>query len=269
MFLKEKKKRINLMKEKLDITASIVLYNEDLKELTKAVNCFLDSSLKKKLFLIDNTPNKKFKGIFKQKEVAYIGVGKNIGFGAAHNIIIDKIKNSSKFHLILNPDVSFKKDVLPNLINQLEIDTTIAMIAPKILFPNNTHQYSCRRYPSPVELLARRFAFLNPIFKATIFNGTYRDKNLDKPLYAAYITGCFHLYKTPDFVALQGFDERYFLYMEDVDICKKIDVLGKKKLYFPKEEVIHVLKQGSSKNIHLFFRHTSSAIKYFLKWGVN
>jgi GT2 family glycosyltransferase len=55
--------------------------------------------------------------------------------------------------------------------------------------------------------------------------------------------------------------------MEDVDICKKIDALGKKKLYYPKEEIIHVLKQGSSKNIHLFFRHTSSAIKYFLKWG--
>ena len=55
--------------------------------------------------------------------------------------------------------------------------------------------------------------------------------------------------------------------MEDVDICRKIDALGKKKLYFPQEEIVHVLKQGSSKNLKLFFRHTSSAIKYFLKWG--
>ena len=87
--------------------------------------------------------------------------------------------------------------------------------------------------------------------------------------FAEYITGCFHLYKTNDFVALNGFDERYFLYMEDVDICKKIDDLGKKKLYFPQEEIIHVLKQGSSKNIKLFIIHASSAIKYFLKWGFN
>ena len=56
--------------------------------------------------------------------------------------------------------------------------------------------------------------------------------------------------------------------MEDVDICKKIDALEKKKLYYPKEEIIHVLKQGSSKNLKLFFRHTSSAKKYFLKWGI-
>jgi GT2 family glycosyltransferase len=263
------KTHINSMKEKLDITGSIVLYNENLAELKKTIDCFLNIPLNKKLYLIDNTPKSIFANVFRQKEVEYIGVGKNIGFGAGHNIIIDKIKNNSKFHLILNPDVSFKKDVISNLINQLEIDTTVAMIAPKILFPNKTHQYSCRRYPSPAELLARRFAFLRPILKATIFKGTYRDKNLEKPFYAAYITGCFHLYKTSDFVAIQGFDERYFLYMEDVDICKKIDIIGKKKLYYPKEKIIHVLKQGSSKSFKLFIRHTSSAIKYFLKWGFN
>ena len=70
-----------------------------------------------------------------------------------------------------------------------------------------------------------------------------------------------------DFIALNGFDERYFLYMEDVDICKKIDLLGKKKLYYPQEQIIHILKQGSLKNANLFFSHLSSAIKYFLKWG--
>jgi GT2 family glycosyltransferase len=256
------------MKEKLDITASIVLYNEDITELTKTVACFLNISLNKKLFLIDNTPNKQFKGIFNQEEVIYIAVGKNIGFGAGHNVIINKIKSASKFHLILNPDVSFKAAVITNLISELENDKTLAMIAPKVLFPNKTHQYSCRRYPSVSELLARRFIFLKPFFKSVVLQGTYRDKNLNNPFFAEYITGCFHLYKTTDFVALQGFDDRYFLYMEDVDICKKIDALGKKKLYYPNEEIIHVLKQGSSNNLKLFLRHTSSAVKYFLKWGV-
>lgn len=256
------------MAEKLDITASIVLYNEDLNELTKTVNCFLKIPLNKKLYLIDNTLNKEFKGIFNKKEVTYIAVGKNIGFGAGHNIILNKIKNQSKYHLILNPDVSFKPSVIPNLIIQLEKDKTLAMIAPKVLFPNGEHQNSCRRYPSVSELLARRFTFLRPLFKSGILKGIYSDKNLNQPFFAEYITGCFHLYNTPDFVNLNGFDERYFLYMEDVDICKKIDVLGKKKRYYPKEEIIHVLKQGSSKNLKLFFRHTTSAKKYFLKWGV-
>ncbi|KGL62079.1 glycosyltransferase [Polaribacter sp. Hel1_85] len=255
------------MKERLGITVSIVLYNEDLEELTKTINCFLNIPISKKLYLIDNSGSSTLKQKFKQKEIEYITVGKNIGFGAGHNMILDKIKLNSRYHLILNPDVIFSPSVIPNLILELGKNENISMIAPKVLFPDGQHQYSCRRYPLVSELLARRFTFLNPIFKRKIFEGQYKDRNLSEDFFVEYITGCFHLYKTDDFVKLKGFDERYFLYMEDVDICKKIDGLGKKKLYYPKEEIIHVLKQGSSKDIKLFLLHISSAIKYFLKWG--
>ncbi|MCL7752807.1 glycosyl transferase family 2 [Polaribacter sp. Z022] len=256
-----------MMKEKLDITASIVLYNENLEELKKTIKCFLNVPLKKKLILIDNTSNTLFKNSFKHPDIEYFGVGKNIGFGAGHNLSINKIKNASNFHLILNPDVTFKKDIINNLILELERNKEVAMIAPKVLFPNGNHQYSCRRYPSISELFARRFSFLKPVYKKTIYKGQYRDRDLNKAFFVDYITGCFHLYRTSDFVSLKGFDERYFLYMEDVDICKKIDSFGKKKLYFPQVEITHVLKQGSSKSFRLFFRHATSAFKYFLKWG--
>lgn len=255
------------MKEKLDISASIVLYKEDIDELTKTIQCFLSTPISKKLFLVDNTENKQFENIFHQKEVEYIAIGKNIGFGAGHNSIIDKIKNVSNNHLILNPDVNFKPHVIPNLIAKLNRHEIVSMIAPKVLFPNGMHQYSCRRYPRIPELLARRFTFMEPFFKSLINKGKYQDKELESSFFADYITGCFHLYKTNDFVRLGGFDKRYFLYMEDVDICKKIENMDKQKLYYPKEEITHVLKQGSSKDFNLFLKHISSAIKYYLKWG--
>ncbi|MCG1035344.1 glycosyltransferase [Polaribacter sargassicola] len=255
------------MIEKLDITVSIVLYNENLEELTNTINCFLSIPLKKKLYLIDNTEEKKFKNLYKEKVVEYIAVGKNIGFGPGHNVVISKIKEASKFHLVLNPDVSFKPTVIPNLISALDKKDNVSMIAPKVLFPNGEHQYSCRRFPLISELLVRRFSFLQPLFKSTKLKGQYKDKDLNSPFFVEWVTGCFHLYKTEDFINLQGFDERYFLYMEDVDICKRIEESGKKTIYFPNEEIVHVLKQGSSKNIKLFFRHSTSAIKYFLKWG--
>jgi len=254
------------MVEKLDITVSIVLFNEDLEELTNTINCFLSIPLNKKLYLIDNSQEQLVKGHFKHKEIEYIGVGKNIGFGAGHNVVLSKIKETSKFHLVLNPDVSFKPSVLPNLISALKKEDCVSMIAPKVLFPNGKHQYSCRRFPLISELLVRRFTFLQPLFSSTKFKGQYKDKDLNNPFFVEWVTGCFHLYKTSDFVALQGFDERYFLYMEDVDVCKRIDELSKKIIYYPNEEIVHVLKQGSSKNIKLFFRHATSAIKYFLKW---
>jgi GT2 family glycosyltransferase len=255
------------MKENIIITGSIVLFKENLTDLHKAIECFLAIPPKKKLYLIDNTPSRFFEYVFVNQQIEYIAVEENIGFGSAHNRILDKIKQTSKFHLILNPDVSFNLGVISNLIKELENNKDVAMIAPKVLFPNGKHQYSCRRYPSISELIARRFAVLKPIFKTVILKGEYRERDLQEPFFAEYITGCFQLYRTEDFIQLNGFDERYFLYMEDVDICKKIDLLEKKKLYFPQEEIIHVLKQGSSKSIELFLRHTSSAFKYFYKWG--
>jgi len=255
-----------LTSSKVKISASIVLYKEDLNELKKTVTSFLQTNVSKKLYLIDNTPNKQFKNIFKQQEIEYMGVGKNIGFGAAHNKILEKIKNYSDFHLVLNPDVTFSKKTIPNLIVQLEANEKISMIAPKVLFPNDDHQFSCRRYPTILELFARRILVFKSVFKKTIDNGIYKDRNLKKPFFVEYLTGCFQLYKTADFITLKGFDERYFLYMEDVDICKKIDTLGKLKLFYPNEEIKHVLKKGSEKSVKLFFRHTFSVVKYFRKW---
>lgn len=254
------------MKEVL-ISASIVIYEESLSDLYKTIECFLSIPFEKKLYLIDNTSSKFFEYVFVNQNIEYIAVKENIGFGSAHNKIINKIKNLSKYHLILNPDVSFKPNVISNLIKELEKDKTIAMIAPKVLFLDGKHQYSCRRYPNIIELIVRRFPFLKSFFKNIIHKGEYRDKDLTKPFYAEYLTGCFQLYNTKDFLDLNGFDERYFLYMEDVDICKKIDEIQKRKLYYPKEEITHILKQGSLKKINLFFQHLSSAIKYFLKWA--
>jgi GT2 family glycosyltransferase len=255
------------MEEKFIVTGSIILFEENLSDLQKTIDSFLQIPFSKKLFLIDNTETKFYEYVFVDDNIEYIAIEKNIGFGSAHNKIISIIKNFSDYHLILNPDVSFKPSVIPNLINELKKDENISMIAPKVLFPNGEHQFSCRKYPTVLELIIRRFTLFKPLFNSIIYKGEYRNQNLNKPFLADYLTGCFHLYKTADFVKLNGFDERYFLYMEDVDICKKIDESGKAKLYYPQEKIIHILKQGSSKSLNLFFKHTSSAIKYFLKWG--
>jgi GT2 family glycosyltransferase len=254
------------MSTTIQISGSIVLYNENIDELTNTIACFLSIPLTKKLFLIDNTPTKKFQTIFNQPEIVYIGLGKNIGFGAGHNTILPQISEISNYHLIVNPDVTFSTTTISNLILELEKDTSIAMIAPRVLFPNKEHQYSCRRYPTLLELSARRFQFLSWFNKKVIEHGIYKDKDITKPFYAAYLTGCFQLYNTKDLVAINGFDERYFLYMEDVDICRKIEIYGKKKLYYPKEEIIHVLKKGSQKNSNLFYQHVLSVFQYFMKW---
>ncbi len=255
------------MKEKKVITATIVLYNEDINELSKTIDSFLNTSISKKLFLVDNSPTDQLKIVANHPDIEYIFNEKNVGFGAGHNRIINSIKNTSTYHLVLNPDVTFDTKVIPNLIKEIERQDVIALIAPKVIFPDGEHQYTCRKYPTFLELVVRRISLLKNVFSTWIRKGEYKDRDLTKSFYPDFVQGCFMLFRTADFVQINGFDERYFLYMEDVDICKKIDGINKKKIYYPNEEVVHVLKKGSSKSIKLFFKHLSSSLKYFKKWN--
>ena len=251
------------MTPKITISVTIVLFQEDRATLLKTITSFLEVPLLKKVFLIDNSPTDNLKDIIKHPDVVYHFVNKNLGFGAGHNFVLNKIKFFSDFHLVLNPDVSFEKNIISDLISELKKHDDVALIAPKVLFPNKEHQYTARKYPKFFDLIIRRLR----IFKKRIFEQEYRNKDLNEPFFAEYITGCFQLYKTKDFITLKGFDQRYFLYMEDVDICKKIDKIGKKKLYYPKVSITHILKKGSSKQFKLFVYHLISAVKYFGKWS--
>ena len=251
------------MNQTIDISATIVLFKEDIQLLKKTVESFLSVPLKKKLFLVDNSPSNSLEKEFSDPEVEYIFSNENVGFGKGHNVVLDKIKGISRFHLILNPDLEFNSHVISKMINEILTDENVTMIAPKVTFQNGEFQYTCRKYPTPLEMALRRIN----IFKKYSQKREYRDNDLAKSFYPDFIHGCFMLFKTEDFVNIGGFDERYFLYMEDVDICRKIDQIGKKKLYFPNVQISHMLKKESSKDIRLFFTHLNSSIKYFKKWG--
>tara|TARA_R110002073_G_scaffold325056_1_gene503588 strand:+ start:24363 stop:25127 length:765 start_codon:yes stop_codon:yes gene_type:complete len=249
----------------INITASIVIYKEDKSELLKAIDSVVKSKLVKTLYIIDNSPkeNSHLKDLLINDSVEYIYTGKNIGFGTGHNLILEKIKGKSLCHLILNPDVYFQPEVLKELSSELQKDSNLSMIAPKILFPNEEIQYTIRKYPTILEFSLRFLRISNRYTK----NREYRDQNLEKPFYPDFIHGNFMLFKTEDLIKIEGFDTRYFLYMEDVDICKRIDQLGKRKMYFPKVKAYHIFKKGSSKKSYLFFTHLISIYKYFMKWG--
>ena len=252
------------MSKNYQITASIVLFNENIDEITLSVNSFLNFSGSKKLFLIDNSPSNHFQNLFDHKDVEYIFNNKNLGFGNAHNLIIEKIRENSEYHLVLNPDVTFKPNIVSILIEELQKNHDVAMISPKVVYPNGEMQYTCRKYPTILELFYRRIG----VFKNYTQKKEYRDTNLTQSFYPDFIQGSFLLFKTNDFIKINGFDQRYFLYMEDVDICKKIDNIGKRKLYLPEVEIVHIYKRESSKKIGLFLTHLQSGFKYFLKWGL-
>lgn len=244
------------------VTASIVLFNPDLKILKETISSFLATKLDKKLYLIDNSSKRLPVEFYKHSAIEYIFIGRNLGFGKAHNLILNEL--TSKYHLVLNPDVVFHAATLPNLIHELEAEKDVTCIVPKVCYPNSKFQYVCRRFPSILDYVNRVFRFS----KSKNYKHEYRDLDLENPFYPDWVHGCFLLLKTKPFKQLQGFDTRFFLYLEDVDLGKKIKKQNQRIKYFPKVSITHYHQQESKANLRLASIHISSIFKYFLKWGI-
>ena len=95
---------------------------------------------------------------------------------------------------------------------------------------------------------------------------TMQYEDYSKPFQVPFGQGSFLVIKTELFKRINGFDERYFMYMEDADLCKRVNQVSK-LMYFPGATVVHKWQRGSHKNKKLFKYHIESMRHYFKKWG--
>lgn len=251
---------------KYKITASIVTYKNDVKVLKNAIESFINTGLNVKLFISDNSPTDKIKGICNSDKVEYIYNNANLGFGAAHNIVIKKVLNQTKYHLILNPDVYFEGRVLTKLVSLMDKYDEIGVVAPRVLYPDGRLQYSCRLLPAPFDLFIRRVGILSKIYKNHIQKQELQFTGYENTMEVPFLLGCFLLIRTSTLREVGCFDESFFMYLEDLDLTRRISEIST-SLFYPKVSVYHIYERGSAKKIKLMKYHIVSAIKYFNKWG--
>jgi GT2 family glycosyltransferase len=252
----------------LKITASIVVYKNNLSLLKQAVQSFLTSTDECTLYLIDNSPTDACKKHFVHPRIKYIFNNKNIGFGAGHNIALkEAIANKSTYHIILNPDVYFEDGVIEKLYHFMEADEQVGLIMPKVLYPDGRLQPLCKLLPSPFTLFVRRFLKFNPHWIKRL-NHLYEmhfsgyDKVMDVP----FLSGCFMFLRVDTLRKVGLFDERIFLYTEDTDLTRRIHQ-HYRTVFFPEAIIYHYHERRSYKNLFILMRHILSAITYFNKWG--
>lgn len=253
------------------LNVSIVLYQNSLVQLKRAINSVLSTKLDVKLYLIDNSPADSLKILSElNPRIVYIFNNANLGFGKAHNIAIkETLKKGVPFHLIMNPDIYFDKGVLEELYSFIEKNKDIGLVMPKVLYPDGRIQYLCKLLPTPWDLLGRRF-LSKSLFKKYIEkrNETYelRFTGYNKIMEVPYLSGCFMFIRTEVLKKVGLFDERFFMYLEDTDLSRRIHRVAK-TIYYPYVHIYHEHQKGSYKNLKLLKIHIESAIKYFNKWG--
>jgi GT2 family glycosyltransferase len=251
-----------------DIIGSIATYNNDKNILSKAIKSFLDTELNIKLYIIDNSPTDYLRGVCVHPKTEYIFNDNNLGFGAAHNIVMRKMIDNTKYFLILNPDVYFKRGTLEQLRIFMDSNRDVGLVMPKVLYPDGSSQRLCRLLPDPYDLVLRKIdiKMFNPIIarRKSRYELGFADYN--KMMDVPYLSGCFMFIRTEALKKVGIFDERFFLYLEDVDLSRRINY-AYRNVYFPDAQIYHTYERGSNKDIRLLWQIILSAIKYFNKWG--
>lgn len=247
------------------LTISLVLYKTKKTELQNIFNCIQNSNIRFKLLLIDNSPTNELKGVLKGSNIIYTHNSKNLGYGKAHNLAIKKIINESKYHLVANTDIIFGKNVLAILIKYLEDHQEAGLVTPQIFDDEGKLQLYCKLLPKPFDLFVRIFtpkwAFRKTKSKFQLENSGYNEV-----MNIPFLSGCFMLIKTSALKKSGLFDERFFLYGEDIDLTRRI-YKNYETIFLPTARIIHKHRKASYKTPKMLAIHIINIIRYFNKWG--
>ena len=172
------------------------------------------------------------------------------GFGANHNQAFSQA--TGKYFCVLNPDIRLVGDPFPALVSYLN-DPSLGVVAPLVLGPGGAPEDSARVFPSPLRILRKILGGSNPDYVVK-----------DLPVHPDWVAGMFMLYPPHVFERLGGFDEKYFLYYEDVDICARLRLLGYEVAICPDAKIIHHAQRSSHKSFRYTRWHLASMMRFFL-----
>ncbi len=189
------------------------------------------------------------------------------GYGGNHNINL--ARSNSDYFVIMNSDMLVKPDTFKNLIAFMAGDGTIGMVAPKVLNEDGTLQFLNKRYPSVFDLFLRKFcpAGLCGFFKKRMDAYEMRDTDYNSVVEAQLLSGSFMFCRTDKLKELGGFDEHFFLYFEDYDLCRRFQKAGLKTVFYPGAEAVHFWERSAHKSWRFALMFINSAVKYFSRWG--
>ena len=241
------------------VSASIVTYN-DISRASETVKSVVSNTKKYplKLYVVDNNSSDGTADLIeKSGQAIVIRNNKNLGFGAAHNKVLSQ--KLGKYHFVINPDITISSDVISDMVDYFESNPDVVMAMPKILNTDGTEQKLPKEKPTFKRL------FFGRLSKKIRDEYVWGDKKITQPIEINFCTGCFFCIRTEVFKKLLGFDEHYFMYLEDADLALKAKRKGK-VMILPQFSVTHAWERESSKSIKYLFIHIISCFKFLFKW---
>jgi len=173
------------------------------------------------------------------------------GFGQNHNAAFLHAKGG--YFCVLNPDIRLWENPFPALLSEFS-DASVGVVAPRIEDGHGNREDSARNFPALIELLGKLFGGRSVV----------HDEHGDAPNEPDWLAGMFLVFPREVFAQVRGFDERYFLYYEDVDICLRLRLAGYLVRLCGGASAIHEARRSSHRNFKYMYWHFSSLMRFFL-----
>ncbi len=248
------------------LNVSIVLYHPDWQEVAALTKVLLQSKYTHRVYWVDNSPAETKVLPIESERITYIFNGKNLGYGAAHNIAIrESVYDDIPLHLVINPDIILTTEALDTMIEFITAHHEVGQLMPHVVYPTGETQYLCKLLPTPLDVFGRRFLPKRMMAKRNA-RFELRASGYDKMMNVPYLSGCFMLLRTEAVLKARLFDERFFMYPEDIDLTRRIhrDYLT---IYFPYATIVHNHAQASYHSPKMLWIHVVNMCRYFNKWG--
>lgn len=251
----------------------VAFYNyKDVMSAVESIEIQTNRSIPFTIYVVDNSPllseqEVRSRDDFKFRlanfsNVQYFWDGINRGFGKGHNFVLSRI--DSRYHAIVNPDIILQEDAFSKIIKYMKENNDVGMVIPNITDEYGKRQPVYRKEVTIVDMFIRMFC--RKLFPKRVSEHTLQDMDYNVPFQVPFGQGSFLVIRTDLFKRLNGFDEEFFMYLEDADLCKRVNQESK-LMYYPEASVIHKWEKGSHRDWKLFKYHVASMRYYFQKWG--
>ena len=214
----------------------------------------LPSVSRLQLTLIRNVPEKTESRISGNIPIKILDNASPLGFCSNQNLGFRNAPSPEerRWFGVVNPDIRLRMDVFPALVEALEVDSGIGVAAPRVVNPSGRREDSARLLPTPGRLAAKVFGY----------RGEWPEAEGDGPFEPDWVAGMFMLFRAEAFEAVGGYDEGFFLYYDDVDICSRVWLAGYRVRVVSGVEVVHDARRQSRRNPRYAIWHMQSMMRF-------
>lgn len=250
-----------------DVVVSFVLYRTDAVETDAAIRQVLASpNLDAHVIVVDNSEVPVALPCYDPDRVSVVASGCNLGYGRAHNLAFAMSAGCTRYNFVLNTDLRFAPDVIPSLVSYLDAHSDVGLAMPRVTYPDGRVQQLCRLLPDPMLLFARRFLSGSRYVRDRNRWYEFHDWTYDREASFPFLSGCFMAIRRSVLDRVGGFDCRYFLYAEDLDLSRRIHAVAQ-TMFVPVATVEHGYRTQQFRSWRLTRYAVVSLARYFFKWG--